>query len=576
CHLKAREIFERNHLRKCLEYALHTAGYQVEVVTGYKVSQKELEAAQEAVQLRKSQEIFKAQPLTEDEANKKARRFDATQQDKTEVTRHRLVSRLPGIENKTQTVSRVVTLPQTSVDEIKSGRVSLETAQKLGIPTPETPSTQSVEVGHLPLNFSINQELRVPVPEGGEVEVVITETKPIFDPEFIRKVKYKNRAWLSQVETHFLLEHPEIAKLLQQRRWYKKLQVFSDPNEPDCVKRLNLTTYKSDWLKVHTLLEMGIEFFLNPESRWTQDSPEAVEFWEKGKDTRRARYIGTTVGDSNPCEYLGRVLNKLDIKRKCDRVKNDAGEKIRVYRVDADYLSSPMRSAVYECIKQRVESVVQTDSLVLNWHVIADNTWANQTVQKLDIPTPETPSTQAIELGHLPPNFSINQGQGVPASERGELTNQPTFEQLVEALPFVETQEDLATVTQHYQRSDVEDAIALHPNPLRQQLDAWFYEQLAQSQEVDQENPMDSLIKIFDSCQSELDFVEVSKFCEISEGQTPAEKEELIESAILYSPKPLKLKLQKWWDCALHQIRDFWRDLQRQELSVLGQEGRPT
>ncbi|HEY9830343.1 MAG TPA: plasmid replication protein, CyRepA1 family, partial [Stenomitos sp.] len=134
CHLKARETFERNHLRKCLEYALHTAGYQVEVVTGYRVTQKELEAAQEAVQLRKSQEIFKAQPLTEDEANKKARRFDATQQDKTEVTRHRLVSRLPGIENKTQIVSRVVTLPQISVDEIKSGRVSLETAQKLGIP----------------------------------------------------------------------------------------------------------------------------------------------------------------------------------------------------------------------------------------------------------------------------------------------------------------------------------------------------------------------------------------------------------------------------------------------------------
>ncbi|MBD2016100.1 hypothetical protein H6F96_19270 [Microcoleus sp. FACHB-53] len=637
CHLKAREVFERNHLRKCLEYALHTAGYQVEVVTGYKVSQKELEAAQEAVQLRKSQEIFKAQRLTEDEANEKARRFDATQQDKTEVTRHRLVSRLPGIENKTQTVSRIITLPQISVDEIKSGRVSLETAQKLGIPTPETPSTQAIEVGHLPpnslnnqregvpgsegndfnrnggglasegadlsqnqtaqkldiptpetpstqafqvghlpQNFSINQGGGVPVPEGGEVEIVITETKPIFDPEFIRKVKYKNRAWLSQVEAHFLLEHPEIAKLLQQRRWYKKLMVFSDPNEPDCVKRLNLTTYKSDWLKVHTLLEMGIEFFLNPESRWTQDSPEAVEFWEKGKDTRRARYIGTTVGDSNPCEYIGRVLDKLDIKRKCDRVKNDAGEKIRVYRVDTDYLLTPMRSAVYECVKQRVESVVQNDSLVLNWDVIAENTWANQTAQKLDIPTPETPNTQAIELGHLPQNFSINQGQGVPASEGGELTDQPTFEQLVEALPFVETQEDLATVTQHYQRSDVEDAIALQPNPLRQQLDAWFYEQLAQSQEVVQENPMDSLIKIFDFCQSELDFVEVSKFCEISEGQSPAEKEELIESAILYSPKPLKLKLQKWWDCALHQIRDFWRDLQRQELSVLGQEGQPT
>ena len=289
CHLKAREVFERNHLRKCLEYALHTAGYQVEVVTGYKVSLYELEVAQEAVQVRKSQEIFKAQSLTDEEANDKSRRFDATQQDKTEVTRHRLVSRLPGIENKTQTVSRVVMLPQTSVDEIKSGKVSLETAQKLGIPMPETPipqaievghlplnslsnqgggvpgsegndfnrngggrasesadlsqnetaqkldistaetlSIQAIEVGHLPLNFSINQGEGVPVSEGGEIEVVITETLPIFDPEFIRKVKYQDRAWLSKVELHFLVGHPEIAKLLQQRRWYKKLQVFSE------------------------------------------------------------------------------------------------------------------------------------------------------------------------------------------------------------------------------------------------------------------------------------------------------------------------------------------------------------
>lgn len=40
--------------------------------------------------------------------------------------------------------------------------------------------------------------------------------------------------------------------------------------------------------------------------------------------------------------------------------------------------------------------------------------------------------------------------------------------------------------------------------------------------------------------------------------------------------KPLKLKLQKWWDCALHQIRDFWRDLEHQKLSALSQHRQPT
>ena len=245
--------------------------------------------------------------------------------------------------------------------------------------------------------------------------------------------------------------------------------VFSDPNEPDCVKRLNLSTYKSDWLKVHTLLEMGIEFFLNPESRWSVNTPEAVEFWEKGKDARRSRYIGTTVGDSNPSEYVGRVLDKLDIKRKCDRVRSDAGQKIRVYRVDTDYLLTPMRSAVYECVKQRVESVVQADSLVLNWDAIVENSCANETAQKLGIPMLETPDTQVIEVGHLPPNFSINQGEGVPLPEGSEV------EEVAEALPYCDTLETFAAVIEHYSDEVVEDAIALQDTQhSRSQLRQWL------------------------------------------------------------------------------------------------------
>jgi hypothetical protein len=538
CHLKAREIFEKNHLRKCLEYALHSAGYQVKAVAGYKVDKGELEAHQAAVQIRKSEKMFAAQPLTDDQANDQARKFNASLQEKLEVARHKLVSRLPGIENKTFTTSRVVTLPQSSVDEIKTRKVSLETAQKLGIPTPETPTAQvinlehlpqnslnnqgegvpdqrellsqgsdglfeaketdlgqdktaqkldvptsetptkqAIDLEHLPLNFSINQGEGVPVSEGGKVEVVITETKFIFSPEFIRKVKFQDRAWLSKVELHFLVQHPEIAKLLQQRRWYKKLLVFSDPNEPDCVKRLNLSTYKSDWLKVHTLLEMGIGHFLNPESRWTQDSPEAVAFWEKGKDTQRARYIGTSVGDSNPCEYIGRILDKLDVKRKRSQIKNEAGEKVRVYRVDTDYLSSPMRSAVYECVQQRIESRVQSDSEVLNWDAIVENTWENRTDQNQEVTSFETPTTQAIELEHLPQNFSINQGEGVPVPD-----SKTDLERLVDALDAVESFEEFSEVAGGREMGTVEDAIIFaSTQPKRHQLTEW-YEQL-QSEE---------------------------------------------------------------------------------------------
>jgi hypothetical protein len=144
--------------------------------------------------------------------------------------------------------------------------------------------------------------------------------------------------------------------------------------------------------------------------------------------------------------------------------------------------------------------------------------------------------------------------------------------ELSEALPYCKSPETFAAVIEHYSSEAVEEALALQPNPLRE----WCAQlaqpqmsrgaELAQSQEVVEENPMDALIKIFDSCQSELDFVEVSKFCEISEGQSPAEKEEFLETAILYSPLPIKHKLQRWWDSAVHEIRDFWRNLEHQEL----------
>jgi hypothetical protein len=362
-------------------------------------------------------------------------------------------------------------------------------------------------------------------------------------------VKYKNRAWLSQVEAHFLLDHPEIAKLLQQRRWYKKLMVFSDPNEPDCVKRLNLTTYKSDWLKIHTLLEMGIEFFLNPESRWSQHSPEAVEFWEKGKDAQRSKYIGTTVGDSNPCEYIGRVLGKLDIKQKGDPVKNDAGKKIRVYRMDTDYLSTPMRSAVYECVKQRVESVVQTDSLVLNWDAIVENRWANETAQKVDVSMPEIPSTQAIEVGHLPLNFSINQGGGVPASQGSY-----SLEEVAEALPYCQSPEDLMAIAAGCSSEVMRDAIALTDSqPRRLELARW-YQQLANNGET--QGVVRELLEAFQFCE------DADLFATVIEGYPIEVVEDAIASSIaLADTHPKRQHLLKWWDeisAAGHLASQTW------------------
>jgi hypothetical protein len=147
-------------------------------------------------------------------------------------------------------------------------------------------------------------------------------------------------------------------------------------------------------------------------------------------------------------------------------VKNETGEKVRVYRVDTDYLSTPTRSAVFESVAVRIQSLLEPDS-VLNWNAIIEN----ENTQKLDIPTPETSAPQGLDLEHLPQNFSISQEEGVLAVE---VAASPT-EQLTIALSSCDSPEALAAAIEGCHQETIEDAIALQDTqPHRHQLRAWY------------------------------------------------------------------------------------------------------
>jgi hypothetical protein len=84
-------------------------------------------------------------------------------------------------------------------------------------------------------------------------------------------------------------------------------------------------------------------------------------------------------------------------------------------------------------------------------------------------------------------------------------------------------------------------------------------EESAQSEAIGSDlvgsDPVDQLISLFASCESEEDFREISKFA--PECESVIEKEELIEAAILFSPLEIKSKFQHWWNSALWEVRDF-------------------
>ena len=471
CQLLAMAYFEQNNLRNCLEYAMREAGWQVEVVTGTKVSTTELNEIKASLRTKRSEKILAAARLTAAEAQNIERSGIQNEEDKPKLARHKLLERLPGIENKFITEKKIVRVPASELTTEKN-------AQNQTHSEAESTTEQGLEGVHIPPSGSINhtgvcgqaeegiEEHTQPSHERGEpkeddfVEVEQEVTRPVFDADFIKRVKFQDRGLMSRLEGQFLLRNPHIARLTQQKKWQKKLSLFQDETQVDGIKRINLTTYKSPWLKIHTLLEMGFAYFIQPESKWNQHTPELIAFWEQGKEPRIARRIGMEVGDSDPCKYLGRVMDSYGLKREGDgKITLPSGERVRQYRLKP---LEPISLAIYQCVEEKVLALMGEEETLLNWA---------QIIGKMPSTEAESTTEQGLEGVHIPPSESINYTG---------LCGQTQLEQLVEALAFAESAEDFAAAIEGNPLEIVEDAIALaESQPRRRQLGDWS-QQLSQ------------------------------------------------------------------------------------------------
>ena len=436
CRVIAKDNFERKHPRLCLEYALRDSGWNVVTVRGTEDDLKELRKQQNLIQLAEAEAMYLEEDITPSEADKLSRKLDKTISERRRVTKSRLLSRLPGIEDKVvqeekkvsplevseavgnhkivqidgvkasedgfaeklKEVQQLAVQQQTEVDENSRQQATGNETEEIrcdnrfeneGVPQAESQSTEGFDPVTQPPDNSKKTRGVVshPIP-------VIFE-KPAFDSGFIHTVKNKDRNLISRIEAQFLLLNPEAAKLLQQQRWHNKLGIFTDPDEPDCKKKIHLATYRSKWLQIHTLLEMGIGWFLNPENSWHKESPELIEFWEKGKDPLHQRNIGVDATKFEPCQYLGKVLQKFEVKTKCNR-KRIEGEVTRLYCIKK---SKPLHQAIYESVSERIKSKIS--EFVFDWKGVCDNTLKNGGVTQA-----ENESTQRSEGVTQPPDNS--------------------------------------------------------------------------------------------------------------------------------------------------------------------------
>jgi hypothetical protein len=338
--LTALENHERANLRDCLREGLQHSGYKVESVFGQKFSLTEIGEKRQEIRQEKSVRTYSAENITTEESNQKSRNFSATEEERYQVSRRRLLDRLPGIEDATYRVS---------VSQIEIAAV------------PSAPISEAEPLTNPSLS---NQQS----PQATDTPQVIE--KPVFDPEFIRRVKWQDRKLISQIELRWLIEHPEAAKQLQQIRWHKRLSLFTDPDEPDCNKRLNLSDYHSRWLKIYRLQEMGVDFFLQPGAVWHSESSEAIAFWNTGKHPRHAKAIGRRVGKSSVCTYIGEILESIGLKTQWAWGQDEAGNKIRIYSLSQEALTDPILNAIYEAVGRRFETALSGDRVGLDWEAV--------------------------------------------------------------------------------------------------------------------------------------------------------------------------------------------------------------
>jgi hypothetical protein len=370
--LMALENHERANLRDCLQEALQDSGYQVELVLGQPTTIDELKENRDEIRQEKSIRIYQAPDITTEEANAKARSFGTTEDDKFQVLRRRLLDRLPGIESATYRIPIQPQRQETAVQE----------------PSSECPTAVELLEGQVPPDF---------------LSPVETIEKPVFDSDFIKQVRWDKRQLINQIELRWLIEHPDDAKLLQQIGWHKRLSLFTNPEEPDWNKRLNLSNYHSRWLKIDRLLEMGIKFFLQPGATWHAETPEAIAFCEAAKHPHNVRAIGRKVGKSNVCSYIGEILEAIGLKTELSWGKDEDGNKIRVYRVSQACLTDPIRTAIYEAVGRRLEKMLSSDRALLNWQAVAD---AAEEVQ--------SQMPQSVEGGSPSENYILKNQEGDP------------------------------------------------------------------------------------------------------------------------------------------------------------------
>ena len=148
------------------------------------------------------------------------------------------------------------------------------------------------------------------------------EDTPLWKWKFVHRMRFDDRALLSQLENFWLFHHSEDAEYLQKAKWESgKLESFA----PD---------HSSRWLKLKVLSKLNIMQFLDPDRLWTNDSPEVQKVLKDGKRKDVLQILGTP--GKNGIKYINRLLRLIGVSLVCRQSRGEDKKQVYTYRYQTE------------------------------------------------------------------------------------------------------------------------------------------------------------------------------------------------------------------------------------------------
>ena len=177
------------------------------------------------------------------------------------------------------------------------------------------------------------------------------EDTPLWKWKFVHRMRFDDRALLSQLENSWLFHHPDDAEYLQKAKWESgKLESFA----PD---------HSSRWLKLKVLSKLNIMQFLDTDRVWTNDSPEVQKFLKDGKRKDVLKILGIGSPGKNGIKYINRLLRLIGVSLVCRQSRGEDKKQVYTYR----YQTEPE-------LRLTKKGPVRICSLPENWNELSELT----------------------------------------------------------------------------------------------------------------------------------------------------------------------------------------------------------